>query len=237
MKLRALLFDAAGTLIELAEPLGESYARIAARFGAPISAWRLEDAFARCFRRAPPMVFPGETPARSAELERAWWYELVRSAFLSADSAVRPRDFDACFDALWQHFASPRAWRARACAHEALRALRAEGLRCAVVSNFDHRLHALLEGLALAPLLDAVVLASDAGAAKPDPALLRFALARVGCAAGEALCVGDDPERDLAPARALGMPAVDVRELATLAELPGRVAQLARAAASGGSET
>lgn len=235
MRPRALLLDAAGTLIELAEPLGESYARIAARFGAPISAWRLEDAFARCFRSAPPMVFPGETPARSAELERAWWHDLVRQVFLSADSAVRPRDLDACFDALWRHFADPRSWRARTGAHEALRALRGAGLRCAVVSNFDRRLLALLEGLALAPALDAVVLPSDAGAAKPDPALLRFALERLGCAPRDALCVGDDPERDLAPARALGMAAVDARELATLAELPARVADLARAAASGGS--
>jgi putative hydrolase of the HAD superfamily len=221
-----VLFDAAGTLIELVEPLGESYSRIGAEFGASVSAWRLEDAFARCFRRAPPMVFPGETPERVAELERAWWFELSRSTFLAADSAVRPRDFGACFDALWRHFAGPAAWRVRDGAGEALEALRAGGIRRAVVSNFDLRLHGLLAKLGLAALLDAVVLPADAGAAKPDPAPLRLALARVGCAPEDAVFVGDDPERDLAPARRLGMHAIDVRGSATLARLPQQVAAL-----------
>jgi putative hydrolase of the HAD superfamily len=222
-----VLFDAAGTLIELAEPLGEVYARAGARHGAAISAWRLEDAFQRCFRRAPPLVFPGAGPSRTAELERGWWRDLVRSTFLAADSAVRPRDFDACFDELWRHYASASAWRPRAGAIEALRALRAADLRSAVVSNFDRRLVALLDGLGLSPWLDAVVLPSDAGAAKPDPAPLRLALERVGCAPGEAVFVGDDPTRDLEPARRLGLRALDVRELATLADLPARVSTLA----------
>jgi putative hydrolase of the HAD superfamily len=230
-----VLFDAAGTLIELAEPLGETYSRIGAEFGADVSAWRLEDAFARCFRSAPPMVFPGEAPERVAALERAWWFDLSRSTWLAADSAVRPRDFAACFDALWSHYARPSAWRVRDGAREALEALRAEGIRCAVVSNFDLRLHSLLAGLGLAALLDAVVLPAEAGAAKPDPALLRTALAKLGSAPEDAVFVGDDPERDLAPARALGMHAIDVRGSATLARLPQRVAELFDAAATGGT--
>jgi putative hydrolase of the HAD superfamily len=235
MRPQAVLFDAAGTLIELAEPLGETYARIGAHFGAPISAWRLENAFARCFRRAPPMVFPNAPPEEVGALERAWWRELTRTTFLAADSAVRPRDFDACFDALWRHFAAAAAWRVRAGAHQALRALRAADLRCAVVSNFDRRLHGLLAGLDLADALDAVVLPSESRAAKPDPAPLLLALARLGCEPAAGVFVGDDPERDLAPARRLGLHAVDVRELATLAELPQRVALLSHAAGTGGS--
>lgn len=47
--------------------------------------------------------------------------------------------------------------------------------------------------------------AAEAGAAKPDPALFHLALERAGAAASEALHIGDDPARDIAPARALGM--------------------------------
>lgn len=233
MRLRAVLFDAAGTLIELAEPVGETYARAVSHHGATISAWRLGDAFARVAGQARPPAFPG-VPAQVESRERAWWRELVRATFLAADSAVRVSDFEACFDELWRHFARGAAWRTRPGAMEALGALRRAGLATAVVSNFDRRLHQILAELGLSPLLDAVVLASDAGAAKPDPALLRAALARLGCAPDEAVVVGNDPARDLEPARGLGLWAIDVRELATLAALPAQVAALGRA--SGGPQ-
>jgi len=73
-----------------------------------------------------------------------------------------------------------------------------------------------------------VVLPCEAGAAKPDPAILLAALARLGCEPRSAVAVGDDPLRDLEPARRLGLAAIDVRELATLADLPARVAALAQ---------
>ena len=42
--------------------------------------------------------------------------------------------------------------------------------------------------------------------------------------AEEAVVVGDDPERDLAPARRAGLGAIDVSELATLRALPTLIA-------------
>ena len=232
--LRAVLFDATGTLIELAEPVGETYARVAAAHGAPISAWRLGDAFQRVLRSASPLDY-ARAPEPLLTAERAWWRDLVRQVFLAADSAVRVGDFDACFEDLWRHFGSGTAWRPRGGAPQALAALRSAGLATAVVSNFDGRLRGVLADLGLAPLLDLVLLASDARAAKPDPALLRAALERLGCAPGEAALAGDDPARDLEPARRLGLVAVDVRSLATLAALPARLG-IHAAAANGAQE-
>ena len=226
--IRAVLFDAVGTLLALREPVGETYARIAAAHGVRIGAWRLEEAFRRVRAQAPPLAFPGapaeEIPAR----ERAAWRGLARKTFLAADSAARFDDFDACFEALWHHFASAAAWALRPGAAEALSALRARGRRIAVVSNFDQRLPPILAGLGLAPLLDAVVLPGDAGAAKPDPRIFAEALARLAAAPAEAAFVGDDRERDLEAARALGIHAVDVATLATLALLPARIEALER---------
>jgi putative hydrolase of the HAD superfamily len=116
----------------------------------------------------------------------------------------------------------------RAGVHQALAELRAQGLAVAVVSNFDRRLHNVLHDLALTSAIDLVVLPADAGAAKPDPALLLAALARLDCAPSEAALVGDDPERDFAPALRLGIAAIDVRGSATLAALPAQVAALGR---------
>jgi len=230
--LRALLFDAAGTLIRLREPVGETYARLARRFGVSLPAGHVDDAFRRVFRQMPPMVFAGEPPARTAELERGFWRELVRRTFRAADGTAVFSDFDAYFDALWRHFADPAAWEAMPGAHEALRALRARGLRLGVLSNFDGRLPGLLAGLGLAASFELVVLPRDAGAAKPDPRIFAFALARLGVAPAEAVYVGDDADDDVAGAAAAGLRAIHVASLATLAELPQRIDALAKEASA-----
>lgn len=228
--MRAVLFDAAGTLIRLREPVGETYARLARRYGVSLPASRLEDAFRRIFRQMPPMAFPGESARRVAELERAWWHELVRRAFRAADGTAKLTDFDACFAALFEHFAGTGAWEVVPGAPEALAALRASGLALAVVSNFDGRLPDLLARLGLARAFAVVVLPGEAGVVKPDPRIFRIALERLGVAAAEAAYVGDDADDDLAGAAAAGIPAILVGSLATLAELPQRIESLSKEA-------
>lgn len=220
MQVAAVLLDAAGTLIRLREPVGETYARIARDYGVTVPAWRLDDAFARVLRAAPPMP-PGPDAA-----ERAWWHDVARATFRAADQMQRFADFEACFAALFDRFAETDAWLAAPGAHEALGTLRAAGRRIAVASNFDHRLPAILAGLGLAPLLDAIWLPRDAGTAKPDPAFFARACERLGVAPAHAVAVGDDPEQDLAAARRAGLAAIDVATLASLAALPARIAAL-----------
>lgn len=217
--IRAVLFDAVGTLIELREPVGETYSRAVADHGVTISSRRMGEAFGRAVAKAEPLVFPGAEPALLPALERDWWRRVVRATFQDADSARPVSDFDACFEALWRHYATPAAWRLREGAAEILPRLRTRGLRLAVVSNFDGRLPALLEDLGIADRLDAVVLPSDAGAAKPDARIFDTALRRLEVAPGEALFVGDDAHHDLAGARGVGVEAVDVATLATLGDL------------------
>ncbi len=60
----------------------------------------------------------------------------------------------------------------------------------------------------LAPLLDAIVVSSDHGFHKPDPRMFRIALGQLGVAAGQAIHVGDSPDRDVAGAQAAGLHAV-----------------------------
>jgi putative hydrolase of the HAD superfamily len=220
---RAVLFDAAGTLIEPCAPIGETYARVAEKYGAGMSAWRVGDAFARVWRSAPAMVYPGLPPDASARREREAWRAIVRQTYLAADSAIRPDDFNACFEELFAFYATGAAWRAREGAHDALAALRAARIATAVVSNFDRRLPGILADLALAPLLDLVWLPSDAGAAKPDPLIFASALAQLGVEPESAWFVGNDQLRDLEGARKAGLRPIDVASLATLADLPAQL--------------
>ena len=219
MTLRGVPFDATGTLIELREPVGDTYARVARDFGVEISAWRLGDAFGRIIRSAPAMKFPGEPPERIRELERDWWLAVVRGTIRTADSAVRFGEFERFFETLYAAYASAECWRARPGSLEVLKTLRASGYATGVVSNFDHRLPEILDCLDFSDLLDSITLPADAGVQKPDARIFRLALEQLGLAANEVMFVGDDAERDLAGARDVGMNAVDAGALATLEDL------------------
>jgi putative hydrolase of the HAD superfamily len=86
--------------------------------------------------------------------------------------------------------------------------LRAGGARLAVVSNWDVSLHDVLERTGLRTLVDVVVISAVLGVAKPDPAIFRAALERLGAGAAEAIHAGDSVEHDVAGARAAGVEAV-----------------------------
>jgi FMN phosphatase YigB (HAD superfamily) len=86
-------------------------------------------------------------------------------------------------------------------AGEAVRRLQLRGLALCVVSNWDMGLE---EHLAHLGLHLPVVTSAEAGAPKPDPAIFRLALERLGVEPARALHVGDSPE-DEQGARAAGM--------------------------------
>lgn len=215
----AVLFDAAGTLIALREPVGATYARLAREAGAGFPASRLEEAFARIFRAAPPNAHPGLPPDERPEAERQWWRARVRETFRAADQMVVIGDFEALFQTLFSHYGTPEAWELRPGARDALLALRRAGARLAVVSNFDHRLHGLLDALGIAGHFDLVLTPTDTGTAKPDPAFFAAALSRLSLAPERSVYVGDHPDDDILGARRAGIPGLDVTRLESLTAL------------------
>ena len=221
--LRAVSFDAAGTLIHTARPVGELYAGVAARHGVDVDPEGLHARFRVAFGEAPPLAFPAAPAGELRTREKDWWRAVVRRVF----DGIAFRDFDAFFDDLFAFFASPAAWRVDPDAHAVLTTLRGRGLGILVVSNFDARVHGLLAALELAPLIDRVTISSEAGAAKPDPAIFARALADAGLAARDVVHVGDTITEDLRGARAAGIPVLLVGD-AALAREAGDVPVVAR---------
>jgi putative hydrolase of the HAD superfamily len=74
-----------------------------------------------------------------------------------------------------------------------------------VVSNFYGNVHILLEEAGISPLLSAIVDSTHAGVSKPDPAIFRIAIEKVGCAPNEAMYIGDSFDKDVVGARAAGL--------------------------------
>ena len=58
-RVRAVSFDAGGTLIGIVEPVGETYARFARRAGFAADAHALDEGFRRAFAAAPPLALAG----------------------------------------------------------------------------------------------------------------------------------------------------------------------------------
>ena len=219
-RIQAVIFDAAGTLLRLREPVGDTYARFAKAHGADVPAGRLDEAFARVFASAPANVHEGEPIWRIEALERNWWHARVRETFRAADQMVRFDDFDAFFEEIWTHYAGAGAWELATGTREALTTLRKSGRSLAIVSNFDHRLRPLLATFALADFFDAVTTPADAGAAKPDRRIFDVCLKRLGLGGHRAAYVGDDPTDDHEGAEQAGLHPIDVTRFASLAELP-----------------
>jgi putative hydrolase of the HAD superfamily len=203
--LAAVTLDAAGTLFAPREAVGDTYARVAAAHGIRLDARTTGDRFRAAMRAAPPLAFPGVARQALRDAELAWWRAVVRDAF---GAAAGGPEFDACFRALWDHFARPAAWRLDEDARDTLAALRARGLRIGIVSNFDGRLGDLLDGLGITPLVDAVAASTAHGAAKPDSRLFHAAARALAVSPAAALHVGDDPEADAAGALAAGFRAL-----------------------------
>jgi len=94
---------------------------------------------------------------------------------------------------------------------DALRALKAAGAKLGVLANQPLGARRDLEACGATALLDDVWLSEAVRLAKPDPAFFRLALTTWGLAAARVAYVGDRPDNDVAPAKALGLHTVRLR--------------------------
>lgn len=198
--IRAVVFDAVGTLILPNPGAATVYTAVANRHGIAVDEgiserlwqrFRIEDDLDR---RA------GWITSEARERER--WRNIV--------SAAIPGASDDLFDELFRHFAKPSSWAVIDGVAHTLEKLRERGFVLALASNYDRRLESVVAGLpALAPLRQRVVTSSAVGYRKPaSDFFCEGVLPAVGCDAGEVLFVGDDLENDFLGARAAGLQAV-----------------------------
>ena len=199
--IKAIFFDAAGTLLYLPKSVGEHYAAVAREQGVELSPDALDRAFLHAWRQAP---FRSAIGAARDDDDKQWWKQLV-DLVLSACTDVPP-DFDRelFFESAYQHFAQPGVWALYPDVSDVLRQL-AERFELGIISNFDRRLYAILEHLEITPFFDHIFISSQLGADKPDAEIYRRALVMSGFMADEAMYVGDDPEHDWKGASAAGL--------------------------------
>ncbi len=226
MTIRAVVFDATGTLIEPRESVGTVYARAALAEGVRLPAWRLDDAFVRVLRSSPPLAAAAATGANADEraaAETAWWIERVRQVFQATDSTVQFRDPKAFALSLFETYRRAETWRERPGARRLLEQLAGAGLRLALASNFDHRLPEILKDLGLYRFFESIEIPSRSGRAKPDRTVFESLGRALALGLDELAYVGDDAPEALAAIAALGLTTIDIRALADLEAVAERL--------------
>ncbi len=198
---KALLLDAVGTTIHPIRPVAELYAEVGQRFGHALPIELIAQRFRLAFQQQAHLddVCGRRTDARR---ERQRWQAIVAEVF------EVPAEPSHLFEALWEAFAEPSAWRVYPDVVPALERCAALGLPVYLASNFDDRLHGLVRGLPELRRLAGCFVSSDLGWSKPAAAFFLAIRERLQLPLADLLMVGDHPEHDLAGARAVGLPAV-----------------------------
>jgi putative hydrolase of the HAD superfamily len=192
----AVLFDAAETLFTTRGTVGDLYATSARKFGSRATATDIQAAFERQFQRSGPIH-------RSTEKE--WWKDVVRRVFTDVGMV---EDFDGLFNEIYERFRGAGGWSLFPETRETLEALKGQGLKLGIISNFDSRIYSVLDALGIRSFFDSVTISSEAGYAKPHPEIFLAAVRALDVPAWRALFVGDSLSDDVEAGNAAGLDAV-----------------------------
>jgi putative hydrolase of the HAD superfamily len=199
--LKAIFFDAVGTLFHLPRGVGYHYALAGKWVGLQLNAKELDRAFALAWK---------ETTSRPAigrpreDDDKGWWRELTGRVLDQVSPGTAELDRDAFFETVYGHFAEANVWELYPDVISVLEALKGR-FDLSVISNFDGRLRIVLERLGVSRFFGHVFVSSELGADKPDPAIYRCAVEIIQLPPGEVLHVGDDSKRDWQAAARAGL--------------------------------
>ena len=196
--IRAVFFDAGGTLLRTAEPVGRTYARFASHYGWPAEEEPLDHGFRTAWKKR-----IAEGAGADGTLGREGWKKILKAS-VEAGGLPEGFPFDDYFEEVYAHFARPDAWRDFPETEGVLTRLHERGIRTGILSNWDPRLRQVLAGFSWAERLDPVLISEEVGAEKPGQEIFRKAEQAGGLTAGECALVGDDPISDQRGAEGAG---------------------------------
>jgi putative hydrolase of the HAD superfamily len=217
---RAVFFDAVGTLLFPEPSAPVVYAQTARRHGLDLTPAEVRTRFIAAYERE-EAADAAAGWVTSEQRERARWYRIVTETLAGV---ADPR---ACYQHLFTHFASPLTWKLTPDAAGVLLALGRRGLVLGLGSNYDERLWPVLAGF---PELDAlkerVLISAAVGVRKPGADFFHKAAHSAGCGVSEVLFVGDDLENDYGGATAAGLSALLLDPHGRHAHVPQRITRL-----------
>ncbi|HYY34785.1 MAG TPA: hypothetical protein VE867_00290, partial [Candidatus Binatia bacterium] len=105
--IRAIFFDALGTLFYLTRTVGHHYSLVGSEVGLALDAQQLDRAFYSAWKKMrsrPAIDGPREND------DKGWWRELVNLVLDQAAPSLSKFDRDNVFEIAYEHFAEPGVW-------------------------------------------------------------------------------------------------------------------------------
>ena len=201
LMIKAIFFDAVGTLFRLTNTVGDHYAYVGREVGLDLDARSLERAFHAAWKQMPQRAAI-DRPRENDD--KGWWRGLVYLVLDQIAPSLSEFDRDNFFEIAYEYFAEAGVWELYPEVPGILEQLQPR-FQLAVVSNFDGRLRLILQHLGISKFFPNVFVSSELGADKPDPEIYRRALRLMKLKPNEALHVGNDPKRDWEAASAAGL--------------------------------
>jgi putative hydrolase of the HAD superfamily len=199
--IKAIFFDAVGTLFHLTRTVGHHYALVGSEAGVRLDAHQLDRAFNSAWKKMPVR---GAIDGPRQNDDKDWWRELVDLVLDQVAPSLTELDRDNFFEIAYEHFAEPGVWELYPEVPGVLEELQPR-FQLAVISNFDGRLRFILQHLGISKYFSRVFISSELGADKPDPEIYRRALKLFDLKPNEVLHVGDDSQRDWEAASEAGL--------------------------------
>ena len=198
---RAVFFDAVGTLIHPQPSVGTVYTSVARRFGSRLTETEITARFEAAFARQE--FLDRQQGLRTSEA-REWqrWRTIVGEVL---EDVAHP---EPCFVELFEHFGQPQSWHCAPDAAEVLPELTRRGYVLGLASNYDRRLLRVVSGWSALQQLPHCIISSDIGWRKPAAAFFTALGRAVTLAPEQILFVGDDPINDYEGARSSGLHAL-----------------------------
>lgn len=183
-----VLLDAVGTLIYPSPSVGEVYQQAAAAQGLKLPLPEVKGRFSQAYHS---IAYPAQATSDAAD--RLRWQQVVSAVF----PELAPAAQRAVFETLWHHFEQPSAWKLFEDAKSLLQRLQSSQYSTAIASNFDARLHTILQGHPELAWIPHRFISSEIGASKPHPAFFASAAQQLGVDPQQLLLAGDDYQADV----------------------------------------
>jgi putative hydrolase of the HAD superfamily len=200
---KAICFDMGYTLL-MHRPTGpDLYRRVLADSGIDVTLEALEGALAPARDHYMKSTREGRDFESSMEQARGFWAEyngIILRALAVPDDRHQEVG-ERIYTSAWR----PENWVIYPEVMATLEALRVEGIRMMVISNFVDTLRAVCELHQVAVFFEDIIASVEAGAMKPDPRIFGLALRRLELDAVDVWHVGDNYWADVLGSRAAGM--------------------------------
>ena len=198
-KLRLITVDATGTIFKFKEPPPLVYARIAQSHDIECNPTDLMTNSKKAYKQT-DNKWPhfGATSSVSSD---QWWQEVVLRTFTEHKS----QHIVPVAQKLYDYYASMEPYHVFPDFGHFAQNCQKNGLKMAVLSNFDMRLAGVLSQLGLKDYFEEIITSEEAKASKPDPEIFQYALHKCGIDAkpNQLLHIGDDHRKDYLGAKNL----------------------------------